>query len=152
MGIGTAAYTQRARADRDIEPPKRFTETMRFLGHCKELGAGGIQAALSSLDEQYAARLCENAERYGMYVKVSARLPGDDGDSLDLFERLVKATKAAGGSVIRTVMLGGRRYETFKTLEDWREFSRLSWRSLTRAGSPQARGAAGAREPQGLAH
>lgn len=116
MVIGTAAYMQRARADRDVEPPKRFTETMHFLEHCKELGAGGIQAPLASLDKQYAARLRENAERYGMYVEVSARPPGDDGDSLDLFERSVKATKAAGGSVIRTVMLGGRRHETFKTL------------------------------------
>ena len=51
-----------------------------------------------------------------MYVEVSARLAGDDGDCLDLFERSVQATKAAGVSVIRTVMLGGRRYETFKTL------------------------------------
>ena len=67
-----------------------------------------------------------------MYVEVAARLAGEDGDSLDLFERSVKATKAAGVSVIRTVMLGGRRYETFKALEDWWEFSRLSWRSLTR--------------------
>ena len=68
-----------------------------------------------------------------MYVDVSARQPGDDGDSLDLFERSVKATKADGGSVIRTVMPGGRRFEMFKTLEDWREFLCLSWRSLTRA-------------------
>ena len=69
-----------------------------------------------------------------MDVEISARLAGDDGVSLDLFERSVKATRAAGVSVIRTVMLGGRRYETFKALEDWREFSRLSWRSVPRAG------------------
>ena len=30
-------------------------------------------------------------------------------------------------------MLGGRRYETFKTLDDWKEFARLSWQSLSRA-------------------
>ena len=52
---------QRARADRDAEPPKRFTETLRFLEHCRGLGAGEIQAPLSSLDKQYAAMLRENA-------------------------------------------------------------------------------------------
>ena len=68
-----------------------------------------------------------------MYVEVSARLPADDMDGLHLFEQSVKATKAAGGSVIRTVMLSGRRYETFETLAQWTEFSRLSWKALARA-------------------
>ena len=133
MGIGTAAFMQRGRADRDTDPSQRFSETVRFLDHCRGMGAGGVQAPLASLDQGYAARVREKAEEYGMYVEVSARLPKDDGASLDLFEKTVRATRATGGSVIRTVMLGGRRYETFKTLEAWKEFSRQSWNSLTRA-------------------
>ena len=133
MGIGTAAFMQRGRADRDLEPAQRFTETIRFLDHCHAMGAGGIQAPLSSLDESYAARLRAKAEEHGMYVEVSARLPKDDGDGLEVFEKTVRATRAAGGSVIRTVMLGGRRYETFRSLEDWKAFAKQSWKSLTRA-------------------
>ncbi len=67
-----------------------------------------------------------------MYIEVSSRLPLDS-EGLELFERTVRATRTAGASVIRTVMLGGRRYETFKTLADWNEFARSSWKSLTRA-------------------
>ncbi len=133
MGIGTASYMQRAGADRGAEPSQRFTETMRFLAHCRGLGAGGIQAPLSSLDEGYCAKLRDTAAEYGMYVEVSARLPPDDGDGLEQFERTVRAARSAGASVIRTVMLGGRRYETFKTLDDWKQFAQRSWKSLTRA-------------------
>ena len=133
MGIGTASYMQRAAADRDLAPSQRFTDTLRFLDHCRGLGAGGIQASLTSLDEKYCAQVRERAAEYGMYVEVSARLPRDGGASLEQFERTARATNAAGASVIRTVMLDGRRYETFKTLDDWREFSKESWKSLRRA-------------------
>ena len=49
MGIGTAAYMQRGRADQKIEPAHRFTETLNFLEHCHSEGAGGIQAPLTDL-------------------------------------------------------------------------------------------------------
>jgi len=133
MGIGTAAYMQRGRADQKIEPVRRFTATLRFLEHCHAVGAAGIQAPLTELTDEYAGRVRAKAEEYGMYVEVSARLPTNDSEELEVFERTVRATKAAGASVIRTVMLGGRRYETFKTLDDWKEFARVSWRSLSRA-------------------
>ncbi len=133
MGIGTAAYSQRGRADREAAPAQRFTEALRFLEHCHAEGAAGIQAPLPDLSEAYARRLRARSEECGMYVEVSARLPKNDSDELEAFERTVRAAKAAGAGVIRTVMLGGRRYETFKTLEGWKEFSRASWRSLRRA-------------------
>ena len=133
MGIGTAAYMQRGRADQNAERTQRFTETLRFLEHCSSVGAAGIQAPLSELSDEYAGRVRAKTEEYGMYFEVSARLPKNDSDELEVFERTVRATKAAGASVIRTVMLGGRRYETFKTLDAWKEFARVSWRSLSRA-------------------
>ena len=131
MGLGTASYMQRGRKDRGVEPSQRFTDTLRFLEHCRNLGAAGIQAPLSSLEDHYAAQVRERSKELGMYLEVSGRLPSDDSGGLDLFEKTVQAARAAGASVIRTVMLSGRRYETFNTLKDWREFSRLSWKSLT---------------------
>ena len=133
MGVGTACYMQRAIVQRDLDPTERFTETLSFLAHCRDLGAGGIQASLTSLDESYAARLRKEAEKANMYVEVSARLPLDDAGSLDKFERTVRAARVAGASVIRTVMLGGRRYETFESLGEWRDFGKRSWESLVRA-------------------
>ena len=130
MGIGTASYAQRGRADRGVEPAKRFTDTLNFLEHCRQLGAGGIQAPLASLDDTYAGRVRDQAEEAGMYVEVSARLPRDTR-SAEAFEATVRAARLAGASVIRTVMLSGRRYENFRTMDSWKEFRRDSWRSLT---------------------
>lgn len=132
MGVGTAAYMQRGRADRETPPHERFTDTLRFLDYCRSLGAGGVQASLTSHDSPYLARLRDTAREAGMYVEVSARLPRDDSDA-ERFEQTVRSAKQAGASVIRTVMLGGRRYETFGDLASWRAFERQSWRSLTLA-------------------
>ena len=133
MGIGTASYSQRARADRSREPARRFTETLRFLDHCNSLGASGIQAPLTSLEAEYARRLRERSEAAQMYVEVSARLPQDDANDLERFERTVQSAQLAGATVIRTVMLSGRRYETFQSLDDWKQFVKQSWKSLARA-------------------
>ena len=138
MGIGSASYMQRRRVDRQSKPNERFTETLRFLDHCHRLGAGGIQASLTSLDGAYARRVRERAESYEMYVEVSARLPKDRAD-LAQFEMTVQAARTAGASAIRTVMLSGRRYETFRTLESWKDFARQSWKSLTLAEPVLAR-------------
>ncbi len=137
LGIGTAAYGQRASSDRSAPPTERFTATLRFLEHCRGLGAGGIQAPLASLEPDYSAKVREAADRHGMYVEVSARLPRTEAD-VEGFARTLQAAREAGASVIRTVMLSGRRYETFQTLEGWQEFRRQSWRSLTLA-EPVAR-------------
>ena len=129
MGIGTASYSQRGRADRGVEAAKRFTETLNFLEHCRQLGAGGIQAPLASLDDSYAGRVRDRSEEAGMYVEVSARLP-ENKRGAEAFEATVRAARLAGASVIRTVMLSGRRYENFRTKEIWTEFRRDSWKSL----------------------
>ena len=65
-----------------------------------------------------------------MYLEVSARLPKDEA-SLNQSEKTVRASRAAGVSVIGTVILVGHRYEMSQSLESWKEFTRTSWKSLT---------------------
>src|SRR2546427_25526 len=49
------------------------------------------------------------------------------------FESLVRSAKAAGASILRTVSLGGRRYEAIDTADGWREFLERAWKSLVLA-------------------
>src|SRR5439155_10052695 len=42
----------------------------------------------------------------------------------------LQCAKEAGATVVRTVCLGTRRYETFTTAEQFREFAKRSWESL----------------------
>jgi sugar phosphate isomerase/epimerase len=109
----------------------REHDTYEFLDYCHALGAGGIQAALSSLEPAYLKKLRTRAESYGMYLEVMAELPKEN--DTEKFERTVAAAKAAGALCIRTAALGGRRYETFSQLSDWQEFVTRSLAAIDRA-------------------
>jgi sugar phosphate isomerase/epimerase len=67
-----------------------------------------------------------------MFVEASLRLPGEKS-GLNDFKDAVRTAKNAGASVIRSVMLSGRRYETFNTREAFEAFAEQSWTSLTLA-------------------
>jgi sugar phosphate isomerase/epimerase len=53
-----------------------------------------------------------------------------DAKDIDRFEAEVASAKACGASVLRTVMLGGRRYETFTEAADFTRFIQGTLQSL----------------------
>jgi sugar phosphate isomerase/epimerase len=120
LGIATTSYMT----------VRRFRDTYEFLEHCNSLGAAGIQAALSSTDAAYLKKVRMRAEELGMYVEVMAPMPKADTTE---FVRYVQGAKDVGAVAIRTGCLGGRRYETFATLEDWNKFVADSKASIARA-------------------
>jgi len=93
--------------------------TLEFLDYCASLGAGGAQAALSSLEPEYTKKVRERAEKLEMYLEIITSLPEDDTAVL---ERTVMAAKEAGAICLRSACLNGRRYETFSTLDEWNRF------------------------------
>ncbi len=117
MGIATTSFMTGLRPQ----------DTGAFLEHCHQLGAGGIQAPLSSQEAASLARVRARLEETGMYLEVMASLPKNDATA---FERTLQAAKTAGALCIRTACLGGRRYETFNTLDEWKAFVAESKKSL----------------------
>jgi len=109
---------------------RRPRDTYEFLEYCHSLGAGGIQASLSSMEPSFLKKLRGRAEALGMYLEVMAPLPKPDTAD---FERAVLAAKEAGALCIRSACLGGRRYETFSTLAGWQIFITQSRASIDRA-------------------
>lgn len=99
-----------------LRPPRTAIE---FLEKAHSAGAGGVQASLASFEPEYLKNVRARAEQLGMYLEVLVGLPGEDTTA---FERTVKAAKEAGAESMRTACLGGRRYETFSTLEQWNAF------------------------------
>jgi sugar phosphate isomerase/epimerase len=67
-----------------------------------------------------------------MFLEGSVRLPQDRAD-VDRFGAEVEAAKAAGAAVLRSAILSGRRYETFRSAADFRQFTEQAYRSLTLA-------------------
>jgi sugar phosphate isomerase/epimerase len=132
MGVGNSSYSLRNQADRRSGTQEQFTDPLHLLEHCREIGAGGVQATLRSTDRGYLNKVRNLAEKYGMYFEAVVRLPREQTD-LDEFKQAVQAARNAGALALRAVTLSGRRYETFDTAEAFLQFSQQAWKSLTLA-------------------
>jgi 3-oxoisoapionate decarboxylase len=118
LGIATTCYMSF----------RRFKDTLEFLEHANAIGAAGIQSSLTSLEPDYIAKVEKRAKDLGLFVE--AGLPRAD---MAQFVRTLEAAKQIGALCVRSACLGGRRYETFSTLEEWRKFVADSHAAIARA-------------------
>jgi len=109
-------------------PPRTALEFLQ-LAHAR--GFGGVQAALPpDASPEYLRQVRDYCERNRLYWELLVPLPEEDTAP---FERAIRAAKEAGAECIRSVCLAGRRYETFRTMEEWKEFVRRSHQRLALA-------------------
>jgi len=132
LGVCGYSYNLHWKAAREGHPKARFKDAVEFLEYCHQLGAGGVQVAIGSRGADYIARLRARAGALGMYLEGELSLPKEESDA-GRFESEIRAASEAGARVVRTAMLGGRRYETFDSAEAYRRFVEKSWQSLTLA-------------------
>ena len=131
FGICTFSCHRAWQALRDKSASAPFFDSSSFYDYARHIGADGVQTSVAMLDESGAKRLREHVEETGGYFEGEIRLPTKESD-LERFEHEVKLTLAAGGDVARTVLSGSRRYETWKSLDEFRTFrvqasKRLAW-------------------------
>ncbi len=132
MGIASTSFMG---AEIGSGPPQQGTTPARprardayeFLEKCYALGAGGIQTSLNG----DLAKLRARADELGMYIEGMASIPRT-GD-IAAFERSLMDAKAVGALAVRVAMLSGRRYETFRTLAEWKTWVDQSHEALQRA-------------------
>jgi sugar phosphate isomerase/epimerase len=103
-------------------PPGR--DAYEFLEKCYALGAGGVQTAING----DLTRLRKRAEELGMYLEGMVSIPRN-GEMGGLEKSLIDC-QTAGVKVARAAMLSGRRYETFKTLAEWKAWVDQSHHAL----------------------
>ncbi len=108
-----------------------WENALDVLDHCRDLGAGCLQIGVQGWSSDFAGQVRERREALDIGLEGQIGLPRKDGD-LERFESELKAGKEAGATIYRTVCLGGRRYETFKTLESWKRFVSESREALER--------------------
>jgi sugar phosphate isomerase/epimerase len=127
MGVVIHSYPAR-----QSQKPNRFSEPLVFLEHCRSIGAGGVQLNIGQRDEAYAAQLREAAAKAGMYLEGSISLPKGAAD-VDRFTAELRTAKACGVTIVRSALLGSRRYETFDSADAFAKFASASWESLALA-------------------
>ncbi len=138
LGLVIHSFPIRTTGDRDRPAEDRFADPIRFLDHARSLGARGVQVGLGIRDESGARTLRERAQAASMYLEGIVGLPRDHS-GLDRFEAEIRTAKHAGAEIVRTVMLSGRRYETFATLDAFKRFADASIHALELAAPVVAR-------------
>ncbi len=132
LGIVTYCLGHHQLAYRRRIPPIDLAQPLEMLEFCHGLGAGGIQVPLGNHDQEYARNLRAKAESFGMYLESMANLPAKEAD-VERFEAQLRVAVAAGIGTLRTVLLPGRRYEYFKSLDHFRELDQQARQTLERA-------------------
>ena len=129
MGIIVHSYAYRWNGNVQSKEYPPFKDAIDLLEHCHAIGAGGVQVMVGGWTEDFSKEVRECREKLGMYIEGSIALPKDAGDT-GRFEKELVAAKEAGASVVRTVCLSGRRYETFPSHEAFLDFKKRSITSL----------------------
>jgi sugar phosphate isomerase/epimerase len=131
LGVVQYSFALRLAAER-AGGKTGLADPLTFLEHCHELGAGGVQIGLGIRDREYLATLRKKAEAHGMDLEGTIRLPKDDADR-ERFTAEVRCAREAGMKVLRTVLLGGRRYEQLRHGNDFRRACVQAEQSVKRA-------------------
>src|SRR5262249_19750168 len=116
LGLLLYSYSIRARGDRD------FADPLAFLSFCHERGAAGVQLPLGRREEDDSKKVKKRAGELGLYVEGIVRAPTEKKD-VERFTAEIRTAKSCGADVLRTVMLGGPRYEQFDKADDYVKFA-----------------------------
>ncbi len=114
---------------RQTDPSADLFEPLRFLQHCRALGAGGMQANLGVLEPQPIRQLREFAAQHQLFIEAIVQPPQDNRD-LERFEAEIMTARDVGVPAVRTVIMPGRRYERFASLTEFREFEQRGTKML----------------------
>jgi sugar phosphate isomerase/epimerase len=108
-----------------------FDDPLAYMRFAQELGFAGIQLRLGERSADYLAQVRALKEKLGMSVEgiVSAPLEEKDAERCDAE---LRACQTAGIDTARMVLLGGRRYEVFRTADQFRQFKIRSEQVLSR--------------------
>jgi 3-oxoisoapionate decarboxylase len=129
LGVVIHSFPVRTAGDRGRAGADRFSAPRRFLEFAHGLGAAGVQVAFGVLDDAAADALRERARAARMYLEGIVSLPRDQG-AVEKFEAEIRTAKRIGAEAVRTVMLSGRRYETFHNIAEFRRFAESSTHAL----------------------
>src|SRR5262245_37325160 len=129
LGIVIHSYAIAGGLSRKRRDKPGFSDPLTFLKHCQAQGADGVQVGLGVPAKEDAAAIRKWLDSSGMYLEGIVRLPSSKTDA-ERFAGELQAAKALGATILRTVCLSGRRYETFTTAEAFRDFAKRSRASL----------------------
>jgi sugar phosphate isomerase/epimerase len=132
FGLQTYSYSIRHRQERGAGDP------LALMQFTSRLGFAGVQLRLGARDADYLAQVRAAQAKLAIALEGIVAPPLEEKDS-DRFEAELRACQAAGIEVVRMALLSGRRYETFRSAEEFRRFKARCEQALTRVARLAAR-------------
>jgi sugar phosphate isomerase/epimerase len=132
LGLVIHSFPVHQLADRASKTDKPLADPLRFVSHCLSLGVRSIQIGLGVRDSAYISALRAKLEAASAHLEGIVALPREQAD-LDRFEAEIRTAENAGVSIVRTVTMSGRRYETFDTAANFQKFAGQALNSLNLA-------------------
>jgi 3-oxoisoapionate decarboxylase len=132
LGLVIHSFPIRSADDRNRRPEERFADPIRFLVYGRSLGARGIQVGIGTREPAYAEDLRARTEAASMDLEGIVAIPRDEND-LGRFEAEIRTARRAGATIVRTVLLSGRRYEAFDSAAAYRKSVDRATHSLSLA-------------------
>ena len=136
FGIAYTSFAIRMLQGRDVlkAGTARGLPAEAFVELVSSFGGSGCQMDLSQLDATQPSelkRVREALEKHALFLELS--VPAVSLEEPEAFARAAAVARALGTTRWRVALLSGRRYETFRRMEDWRAFD-ARWRgALPRA-------------------
>lgn len=128
MGLVIHSYWKRWKGKHSSIKWPPFVTALDVLDHVRSLGVGSLQIGVNDWTNEMAGKVRDTRESYGMKFEGSIGLPKNEGD-VSRFEKEVRLGKEAGAVVFRSWM-GGRRYEQFSSVDEFKAYRDASWRSM----------------------
>lgn len=138
FGIAYTSFAVRLRQGRDLirgaAAGAAAFPAESFVDLCQSFGADGCQmdtTQLTSTDDAYLAGVRRRIDEKGLFLELS--VGGKFLEDADAFARTVALVRKLGAVRLRVALLHGRRYEDFRTKEQWEEFAGHWRRTLAKA-------------------
>jgi sugar phosphate isomerase/epimerase len=103
-------------------------DPVAVVDYVRSLGGGGVQFAVP-LDADLKM-LRKRLDHHGMFIQGDVDLLTRARDKPDEFEQALKNYKALGADCVRMVCFVGRRYETFNSLQDYKDWKATATAAL----------------------
>lgn len=128
MGIVIHSYWKRWQGKYSSLTNPPFMYALDVLDHVRGLGVGALQTMVGGWTAGFAGQVRDTRESYGLKLEGSITLPKNEND-VARFENELRLGKEAGATIYRSAT-GGRRYELFSSLAEFKHFKDSAVKSM----------------------
>ena len=128
MGIVIHSYWKRWQGKYSNLKYPPFEHALDVLDHVRDLGVGSLQTLVGGWTSEFAGKVRATCESYSIKLEGSITLPKNEND-VGRFEQEVRIAKEAGATIFRSAT-GGRRYELFSSVEDFKHWKDGAFKSM----------------------